>query len=143
MVLTRRAPWHLWVVGVLAILWNLGGVMDYTLTQTRNAAYMDQFTAEHLAYFNSWPVWFEGFWALGVWGAFAGSVLLLFRSRFAFHAYAVSLVGIVGTTFWTVTSPMPQSLNSAGLWAFNAMIILTVILLAYYSRRLTAAGVLR
>lgn len=143
MILARRAPWHLWVVGVLAILWNLGGVMDYTLTQTGNAAYMDQFTTEHLAYFASWPAWFEGFWALGVWGAFAGSVLLLFRSRFACHAYIVSLVGILGTSFWTITSPMPKSMNSPGLWAFNALIILSVILLAYYSRRMTAAGVLR
>jgi len=143
MTLTRKAPWHLWVVGVLAILWNLGGVADYTLTQTRNAAYLDQFTAEQLAYFTSWPAWFEGFWALGVWGAFAGSILLLFRSRFAFYAYIVSLIGIAGTTFWTVTNPMPESLNSTGMWAFTAAIILSVILLVIYSRRMIAAGVLR
>lgn len=143
MTLGRKAPWHLWVVGILAILWNLGGAVDYTMTQTRNAAYLDQFTPEQLAYFTSWPAWFEGFWALGVWGAFAGSILLLFRNRFAFYAYIVSLIGIAGTTFWTVTNPMPESLNSAAMWAFTTAIVLSVILLVIYSRRMIAAGVLR
>ena len=143
MEMTRKAPWHLWVVGVLAVLWNLGGAVDYTMTQTRNAAYLDQFTAEQLAYFTSFPAWFEAFWALGVWGAFAGSVLLLFRTRFAFHAFVISLIGIAGTTFWTLTNPMPESLNSTGVWIFTAAIILSVILLAWYSRRMTAKGVLR
>lgn len=143
MTMIRKAPWHLWVVGVLAILWNLGGAVDYTLTQTRNEAYLDQFTEDQLAYFASWPAWFEGFWAVGVWGAFAGAILLLFRSRFAFHAYAAGLVGIAGTTFWTVTNPMPQSLNSTGLWVFMGAVVVSVILLAWYARRMIAAGVLR
>ena len=33
-------PWHLWLVGVLATIWNSGGAVDYTMTQTRNESYM-------------------------------------------------------------------------------------------------------
>lgn len=141
--MARKTPWHLWVVGIISLLWNLGGVVDYTLTQMRNEAYLSQFTPEQLEYFTSFPTWFEAFWALGVWGAIIGSVLLLFRSRFAFHSFVVSLIGIAGTTFWTLTNPMPESLNSPGMWAFTAAITVSVILLIWYSRRQTAAGVLR
>jgi len=138
-----KTPMHLWVIAILAILWNLGGVIDYTMTQTRNAAYLGQFTPQQLAYFASFPIWFKWSWALGVWGGFAGSGMLLFRTHYAFHAFIIALVGIAGTMFWTLSNPIPASLNTPGVWVFNAAIIISIIALAWYSRRMTAAGVLR
>jgi hypothetical protein len=39
------------------------------------------------------PAWMTGVWAIGVWGALAGSVLLLLRSKWAVHVFAASLAG--------------------------------------------------
>jgi len=33
-------PWHLWVIGVVALVWSAMGALDYVMTQTRNEAYM-------------------------------------------------------------------------------------------------------
>ena len=62
-----QTPRHLWIVGIVALLWNLIGAMDYIMTQTRNEAYMDQFTPEQLEFFYGFPVWLIAFWALAVW----------------------------------------------------------------------------
>jgi len=32
----QKTPIHLWVVGILAILWNSIGAVDYLMTQTQN-----------------------------------------------------------------------------------------------------------
>ena len=32
---TAKAPLHLWIVGVLAVLWNAIGAFDYSATQLR------------------------------------------------------------------------------------------------------------
>jgi hypothetical protein len=48
---TASTPRHLWVVGVLSLLWNLFGAMDYVMTQTQNEAYMGQFTPKQLEFF--------------------------------------------------------------------------------------------
>ena len=48
MKMTTSTPWHLWAVGVVALLWNGYGGYDYVMTQTDNAAYMAQFTAEQV-----------------------------------------------------------------------------------------------
>ena len=90
--MTTRTPWHLWAVGGLALLWNGFGGYDYVMTQTNNAAYLAQFTPEQRAYFDSFPMWMEVVWAVGVWGAVLGSVLLLLRSKWAFHAFLASLI---------------------------------------------------
>jgi hypothetical protein len=43
---SQATPWHLWVIGIVALLWSGMGAMDYVMTQTRNAAYMSAFTPE-------------------------------------------------------------------------------------------------
>ena len=90
------APWHFWVVGILALVWNSIGALDYTMTQTRNTSYMSSFTPEQLAYFYSIPKWAIATWALSVWGGVLGSLALLLRRRWAAPVFAVSLVTMLG-----------------------------------------------
>ncbi len=136
-------PWHLWVVGVIAVIWNSGGAVDYTMTQMRNESYMSAFTPEQLDYFYAFPAWADAVWALGVWGAFIGSLLLLLRSRYAVVAFGISLVGLLGSTIYQMTVDKPVSLITPGIWIFTAAIWLSVILLLWYALRMTKKGVLR
>ena len=136
-------PRHLWVVGIVATLWNSGGALDYTMTQTRNESYMASFTPEQLDYFYNFPAWADGVWALGVWGAFIGSLLLLFRSRFAVPAFWISLAGLLGSVIYQLTADMPASLSSPFIWLFTAAIWLSILFLIWYSTRMRGQGVLR
>ena len=43
-----RAPWHLWAVGIVGLLWSAMGAFDYLMTQTENESYMARFTPEQL-----------------------------------------------------------------------------------------------
>lgn len=145
-----RAPWHLWVVGIGSLLWNMGGAFDYLMSQTRNADYMAMMTEQYgiepgvaVEYFDSFPIWVDIAWALGVWGAVAGSVLLLLRSRYAFHSFAVSLAGMVIASIFTFANPLPGISNSTFALVFTAAIVVITLLLLWYSKRQTAAGVLR
>jgi hypothetical protein len=118
--------------------------MDYTMTKTRNPSYMAAFTPEQIAWFDSFPLWMNIAWALGVWGALAGSILLLFRSRWAVHAFAISLAGLViGTVYQFGISDMPASLKTPGGWAFTAALWLVAIFLLWYARQMQRMGQLR
>jgi hypothetical protein len=70
-------PKHLWVVGVIAILWNSMGAFDYLMTKTQNEGYLAQFTPEQLEFFLGFPIWVSAGWGLAVWGAVLGSILLV------------------------------------------------------------------
>ena len=137
-------PIHLWLVGVISLLWNAFGAFDYVMTQTRNAAYLANFTSEQRAYFDSFPPLVVSLWAIGVWGALAGSLLLLGRSRHAAAAFTISLAGLAGSTIaqFAVLNA-PDSLRTAGMIAMNLVIWAVAIALLIYARRLSAAGVLR
>ena len=42
----NTVTWKFWTIGVLALLWNAMGALDFTMTQTNNAAYLSGFSPE-------------------------------------------------------------------------------------------------
>ncbi len=148
---TRPAtPWHLWVVGGVSLLWNAIGANDYLQSQLRNRTYLESMTGtyditvdEMMAYIDGFPAWAEASWAFGVWGSVLGSLLLLFRSRFALWAFLISVIGAVVTSSYQFSGAMPEELQGSGQWIFAAIIWAITLGLIYYSLRMRKAGVLR
>jgi len=139
-----RARWHLWVVGIVALLWNAMGAFDYLMTETKNQAYMSQFTAEQLEYFYSFPAWAVSGWAIAVWGGVLGSVLLLLRRALAYWVFIISFFGLIASMFYSyVLSNGVEMMGGAGPLAFSALIFLVAILLIVYSAAQRKSGVLR
>ena len=140
----RATPMHLWLIGLLSLLWNCFGAVDYTMTKTHNAAYLSKVPAEMMAYVESVPVWFTVFWALGVWGAVAGSVLLLMRNRLAVPVFAVSLLGLAVTTLYQhAINPAPAEMRDGMMFGITALIWAIAIALLLYARAMARQGVLR
>lgn len=135
-------PMHLWLVGVLSLLWNAMGCFDYLATKLRLDFYMSEFTDAQLEYFYSFPGWMTIFWALGVWGALLGSLALLFRSRWAITLFAVSLLGMIVSTVHTVFLSQGLEIMGTGGAVFSAVIFVIGVLLLVYARRMRARGVL-
>ncbi|HET8750476.1 MAG TPA: hypothetical protein VFM42_07025 [Sphingomicrobium sp.] len=141
---SARAPAHLWVVGILATLWNAFGCYDYLMTNMRNETYLAQFTSEQLAYFESLPSWLTAAWAIGVWGGLAGSLLLLIRSRYSVWAFALSLIGaVIGMGYQMFATTMPESMKSGAMAIMPWVIIVIAAFLLWYSWDADKKGVLR
>ncbi|MDE8650867.1 hypothetical protein [Novosphingobium album (ex Liu et al. 2023)] len=136
-------PWHLWAVGVVSLLWNAFGCFDYIMTNIRDPAYLAAFPPEMMQMIDEFPIWTMAAWACGVWGALAGSLLLLLRSRFAVHAFALSLLGLAASTVYQFGTALPASLRTPGLYAMNAVIWIGAIAFLVYAMRMRAKGVLR
>ena len=135
-----KAPWHRWFIGGVSLLFNAMGVMSYTMTKLDMLAEAGM-TPDQIAFMDAYPAWASAFWALGVWGAFAGSVLLLLRSRFAVPAMVVATIGLVGTTVYNyglieVPAAMEAPALDIAIWAVTLALLL-------YVRRMEAARVLK
>jgi uncharacterized membrane protein len=139
----QKTPWHLWAVGILSLLWNAMGGVDYTMSHMRNVEYLARMTPEQIAWFEGFPIWATSCWALGVWGAVAGSILLLLRSRWAVPAFGISLVGFIGSHIYQFTSNAPAGLNTGTATMFAALLGLVAALLLWYAVRMRRQGVLK
>lgn len=144
-----RAPMHLWIVGILSLLWNAFGCYDYFMTRTNGVAYINSMMhtdqgAAMMAYINSLPIWVSAAWGFGVWGGLAGSILLLMRSRHAVTALGVSMIGAIVGLGWQLLNPpgiaeMSETINMI----MPYVIIAVAIALFFYARAQRAKGLLR
>jgi len=132
----KAVPKHLWAVGALALVWNGFGAMDYLMTQTRNDAYMSQFTPEQLEFFYGFPAWVVAFWAVAVWGSVLGSVLLLARRRSALTVFVVAFAAMVVTSVHNLEVSGPSGL------VFSLVSFLVAGGLVLYALALRERGVL-
>jgi hypothetical protein len=138
-----RTPVHLWIVGILALLWNCFGCYDYLMTNLKNQAYLAQFTADQIAYMDSLPSWLTAFWALGVWGGLIGAILLLIRSRYAVWAMGASFVGaLVGLGYQLAMTTMPASMKQGMMGVMPYVIILITAFLFWYAWNAEKKGLL-
>jgi len=138
-----KPPWHFWVIGIVGVLWNSVGAMDYVMTQTRNEAYMKAFTPEKLAYFYGIPSWVVAAWAIGVWGGVVGMLLLLLRKRAAVPVLLASLVGATLTFVYDYLLSEGMEVMGASGAAFAGLIIVIALGLYWYARLMRRRGVLR
>ncbi|HEX8938483.1 MAG TPA: hypothetical protein VF776_09475 [Sphingomicrobium sp.] len=138
-----RVPLHLWIVGVLALVFNGFGCVDYTLTNLKNPAWLAKMPADQLAYMASLPGWLTAFWAIGVWGGLVGAILLLMRNRYAVWALGLSSIGaVVGLGYQMTIADMPASMKQGAMAFMPWLIILITIFLLFYSWSMAKKGVL-
>jgi len=136
-------PVHLWIIGILALLWNSFGAFDYLATQLELEFYMKAFSEEQLAYFYGFPSWVVAAWAFGVWGAVAGSVGLLLRKKWAVWAFAISLAGMAVSSVYSMVLTDGIKLMGQGAVAMNLVIWAVAIFLLVYAWTTAKRGVLR
>ena len=142
-VLPASRPIHLWIVGIVALLWNAMGAVDYVMTQTKNEAYMSQFTQEQLDFFYGFPAWVVACWAIAVWGSVLATLLLLFRSKWASWVFMISTVALVVTMFqnYVLSNGMEISGDIFSV-IFSALIFVISVVLTVYTFVMSNKGFL-
>lgn len=139
---TVKAPWHLWVIGVVSLLWNAVGAFDYLATELQIEFYMANFSQEQLDYFYGFPTWVVACWAVGVWGAALGSLALLLRRAWAVWLFGASIAGMLGTTLYNFVLTDGAALMGEGAAAFTAVIWVIALSLFAYSVAMSKRRVL-
>ena len=127
----------------MAMLWCSMGVIDFLMTQTRNQAYMSNFTPQQIEFFYSLPPWVLLAWAVAVWGGVLGAVLLILRRRFAVQVFLVSFIAMVLSTFHNyLLSDGMEVMGDPFSLIFSAVIFLIALALFVYAHVMYKRGVL-
>ena len=94
-VTSSGPPRSFYIIGIVALIWNLIGVMAYVMQVTMSDAAMAELPAEQQAFIQNSPVWVTAAYAIAVNAGALGCVLLLVRQSWAFLVLVVSFAGIV------------------------------------------------
>jgi hypothetical protein len=136
-----KTPWHLWVVAAIGLFWNGFGCFDFTMTATRNGAYLEPYPQEMLDYWFAMPLWVWALWVIGVFGGLFASLLLLLRRKRAFPLFAASfLAAATSMLVGTLDKDAPR-MEGAGV--MSAVIVIIAALFVAYAWWMSRRDVLR
>ncbi|MDQ3287844.1 MAG: hypothetical protein M3Q42_06210 [Pseudomonadota bacterium] len=136
-------PTRLWIVGGLALAWNLIGVAAFAMQLGMPEEALQAMPAERQALHRATPAWLYVFYGVATIGGALGSVGLLLRRRWAAPIFLVALIaltlqvvaGYATTPAWSVT-------GVAGL-GFPLLLLVVATALWRFARAMAACGVLR
>ena len=146
---SARTPAHLWIVGILSLLWNCMGCFDYVMTRMRNTDYLASAMPSvdpnaMLAWIDGFPIYAQIGWGLGVWMGLLGSILLLLRNRWAVWSYGLSLLGaILGLGYQIALAPPLAGADRTIDKMMPFVIIIVAVALFLYARAREKRAVLR
>jgi len=140
-----KTPWHLWLVGVVAVLFNAIGVFDFVMSMVQGEAYMAAagMTPEQIAHYRQMPAWMTLVWAIGVFGAFGASVLVLLRRKLAFAVFAVSLAAFLVSLAYTYLLTDGGKVMGQQMAITSAVIAALLAFFTWYAWAMGKRGVLR
>lgn len=135
-----KAPWHLWVVGVLAVLWNGSGAAVIFAAQY---GFYPDLPADEAAYYAAQKLWFVAVTDLALLGGVLGGVALLLRNRLAPALFALSLVAIIVTNGYDLAAGTSRMMTNTATVVTTCVIWLLAVLQLWYAAVMRGRGVLR
>ncbi len=128
------------IIGIVALLWNLMGVMSYIMQVTMSPEGLANMPEAERALMESLPAWATGAFAIAVFGGTLACVGLLLKKAWSVPVFLVSLVAIVVQfTYWLF---MTTAMEVHGTEAIIMPLLVTIIgvFLVWYSRDAKAKG---
>nr|WP_298993185.1 hypothetical protein [uncultured Polaribacter sp.] len=95
MATTTKPSTSFWVISVLAIIWNLIGVIVYLGQAYMTDDMKAMMTEEQLAIIENSPIWATAAFAIAVWFGLLGSILLTLRKKLSKSVLYISLLGVI------------------------------------------------
>jgi hypothetical protein len=139
----QAVPKWYWLAAVVALLWTIAGCWGYVVQVTTSPAEIAAMTPAQQADWPTMPMWVTASYAVAVWSALAGAVLLLLRRMLARPLFLLSLVGIVLTFGWSLLETDMLTRKGPISAAFPCFIFLAGVAMWWLASYATRRGWLR
>jgi|SRR5690554_2399530 len=137
---SAKAPASLQVIGWVALLWNLVGVVMFFMQTGLTPEQIAAMPPDRQVVYEAMPPWLTVAFGVGVFGGVLGALGLLLRKRWAVAAFAASLLAVVANMVGVyVHTPAWEISGAAGL-PLGVLLIAIAGFLFWYARRARARG---
>lgn len=129
-------PMWFWIVAVVALLWNLMGLMAFVMDITASAETLaSQYDEVELAAVKQIPNWAKGAYGVAVIFGVLGCIGLLMRKKWAFPCFVLSLAGVlVQHSYFYFMSDMIQIMGAVVLPLMISVLVVAIALAAASQR---------
>lgn len=123
-----------WIVGGLALVWNLIGVATYLMSVMTSEESLAAMSEAERALFAGTPAWATGAYAIAVFGGTLASVALLLRKAWAVPLFALSLLAILMQMAHALIGTDLLAVKGTGAAFMPVLIIAIAVYLLWYAQ---------
>ena len=132
-----------WIIGALALVWNLIGVVAYIMQMTMTDEALLALPEAERTLYQHVPAWATAAFALAVNGGALGCLLLLMRRAWAFAVLVVSLVAILVQMYHSLFMVKSIEVYGPGGVIMPVMVIGVGVFLVWYANKARDRGWIR
>ena len=139
-----KAPWWFWLICILALLWNLMGIVAYLGSAFGGeAAIIEAYGEEGAKVMRSRPAWATAAFAIAVCGGTMGCLAMLSRKSWAKWLFILSLLGVLLQNLWGffLSDASQYMLDNERILV--PMVIIVAVFLLFFAQMMTRKGILR
>jgi hypothetical protein len=132
----QKNPLWFSIVAVIAVIWNLIGVLQYLGDVSMSDEAKALLDPELVALMGSTPKFITALYAIAVWGGFVASVLLLLKKAKALLLFQISLIAVIlNTAYYIFFTNGPEVVGEVAYYGLQSTVILIAVLLVYLSKK--------
>lgn len=129
-----RAPWHYWIVALLALLFYGLGAAEYVGVKYGIAAIVEFYGTDMVAYFSSLALAADISWAIGIWAGFFGAIVMIGRGKAAASLFAVAFAGLFimsAILIFRTEAPLTEVIGPDGIYIALAELAIAFLFFVY------------
>jgi hypothetical protein len=132
-----------WLIAVVALIWNLGGVATYLMSVTMSAESLAAMTEAERSLYADIPAWVTSAYAVAVFGGTLGSLGLLIRKAWAVPLLILSLLGILVQMSHALFMTRLLAVRGGGAAILPVIITAVAVFLVWFSKSARSKGWIR
>ena len=133
-----------WIIGTVALLWNLLGVMAYVMQVSATPEQLAAaYTPEQVELLIAIPAWATSMTAIATTFGVLGSILLLLRRKLSTPVFAISLVALIIQNIYSFGMTETLAVFGTTPLVIQSAVMLIAVFLVWYSRQAGAKGWMR
>jgi hypothetical protein len=132
----KGAHWSFWVIGAIALIWNLLGVINLIVQMDPDV--LTSYRESERAIVEGRPAWATGGFAVAVFCGALGCFLLLLRKAASFYLFITSLFGVIVAMTHTLGLGIDFGLGE--ILGIILTPLLVAVFLIWYAKRVERLG---
>ncbi|TYA58969.1 hypothetical protein [Formosa maritima] len=132
---TNKPPVWFWIVAVVALVWNLMGVMAYIGQAFMTEAELNALPEAEQALYANVPAWATAAFAIAVFGGAIACIALLLRKKIAKTLFLISLIGIIVQMIYNLFISEAMDVYGPGSMVMPLMVIVIGVYLILFSNK--------
>ncbi len=127
-----KPPKSFWVIGIVALLWNLMGVSQFFMATFMLDTMIEKLPEVQADMYRAIPMWYTVIFAIAIFSGLLGCITMLLRKKITIALFGISLLAVlVAQGYWILGTDVMEVMGITSVIMPLIVIVISIFLYFY------------